>query len=647
MNSVSASVTGERPRPAVRTRRTAVTFDSTGSARIGGIPQFTMAVTDFADLTRDPESVVVGGRLWSPTNLVAAVVNGLIEAAEPNAGVVTTYPATYSEKQVALLRQALDLAGAAHVMLVPEPVAAAEWLAHEYGPLETGFVLVYDLGGNCLDVAVVRVGPDWDNHPMVGKPMRSYDFGGRPLGAMIARYAKGVLPDRSGSLSMTSIVDIDSLRTEHVRDSLEIVRACVRSADITMSDITRVLLVGGAARPPEVARTLAELGRPVVISADPGHSIAAGAAFMAARTMAPTGPGDNKTPRVAVFSSAAAVSAMAMSAMTVFGGPGGPGPTAILDPFPAIDAPVDALLYDMHAEDLLNRDAPVSEWSLTRTSGNPIAGSAYGRFITPVARSVQLGPSMADSLIGHRADPRSLSDSVESMYTYANPAQFVNPLPFLRSQPSVTPQSGWPAPAPVPPAAQPPAPAPQPPAPVSAPPQGGPAPAPVGAPTTPGKPTDTTVSASTPSSTAASGTPASSGAGSPTGTVSTGTQSGAPASNGGSPSTGTVSETSSSTSSSSGTAAKDTSSSSGASAGSNPSGRSSGNSSSGDHTSGSSNDGSSAKGGSTGEKSTTSSHETSSSGPSSAGASSGRSAEAAGSHESSHGGSSSGGARGH
>ncbi|WP_167473294.1 Hsp70 family protein [Nocardia arthritidis] len=648
MNSVSASVTGERPRPAVRTRRTAVTFDSTGSARIGGIPQFTMAVTDFADLSRDPESVVVGGRLWSPTNLVAAVVNGLIEAAEPNAGVVTTYPATYSDKQVALLRQALDLAGAAHVMLVPEPVAAAEWLAHEYGPLETGFVLVYDLGGNCLDVAVVRVGPDWENHPMVGKPMRSYDFGGRPLGAMIARYAKGVLPDRSGSLSMTSIVDIDSLRTEHVRDSLEIVRACVRSADITMSDITRVLLVGGAARPPEVARTIAELGRPVVISADPGHSIAAGAAFMAARTMAPTGPGDNKTPRVAVFSSAAAVSAMAMSAMTVFGGPGGPGPTAILDPFPAIDAPVEALLYDIHTEDLLNRDVPVSEWSLSRTSGNPIAGSAYGRFITPVARSVQLGPSMADSLIGHHADPRSLSDSMESMYTYANPAQFVNPLPFLRSQPIPAPQSGWPPPAPVPPAAQPPAPAPQPPAPVSAP---GPAPAPVGAPTTPGTPTDTTVSASTPSSPAASGAPASSGAGSSTGTVSSGTQSGASASNGGS--TGTVSETSSSTSTSSGTTAKDTSSTSGTSSGASSSGRtssggtSSGKSSSDGSASGANSGGSSAKGDSTGEKATTSSHETSASGPSSAGASSGRSAEAAGSHESSHDGSSSGGARVH
>ncbi|WP_169332564.1 Hsp70 family protein, partial [Nocardia exalbida] len=191
MNSVTASVSADRPRPAVRSRRTAVTFDSAGGLRLGGIAQFSMAVTDFADLARDPEAVIVGGRIWSPANLVAAVV-GELRAAEPGAseaGVVTTYPAVYSGKQVALLRQALDLSGAGDVLLVPEPVAAAEWLEHEYGPLETGFVLIYDLGGTSLDVSIVRVGPDWDNHPMIGKPVRSYDFGGRPLGSMIARYA--------------------------------------------------------------------------------------------------------------------------------------------------------------------------------------------------------------------------------------------------------------------------------------------------------------------------------------------------------------------------------------------------------------------------------------------------------------------------
>jgi hypothetical protein len=101
VNSVTASVTAELPRPAARSRRTAVTFDSAGGLRLGGIAQFSMAVTDFADLGRDPEAVVVGGRIWSPANLVAAVVNELraVEPGASEAGVVTTYPAMYSDRR--------------------------------------------------------------------------------------------------------------------------------------------------------------------------------------------------------------------------------------------------------------------------------------------------------------------------------------------------------------------------------------------------------------------------------------------------------------------------------------------------------------------------------------------------------------------
>ncbi|MBF6471868.1 Hsp70 family protein [Nocardia abscessus] len=436
MNSVTASVSAERPRPAVRSRRTAVTFDSAGGLRLGGIAQFSMAITDFADLGRDPDTVIVGGRIWSPANLVAAVVNELraVEPEAAQAGVVTTYPATYSDKQVALLRQALDLSGGGDVLLVPEPVAAAEWLEHEHGPLRTGFVLIYDLGGTSLDVSIVRVGPDWDNHPMIGKPVRSYDFGGRPLGSMIARYA----PDASAAsagLSMTSIVDIDGLRVTHVQDSLQLVRDCVRAADITLSDIGCVLLVGGASRPAEVARALAELGRPVVISSDPGQTVAAGAALMAARTMALGASGEHAVaPRVAVFSSAAVVSAVAMSAVTVFGSPTVPELSPMLERLPDLAAPSDSLLVDVGSE----RIADAWSWMsapTTRNSGRALPAflsqrtSAYTRFITPAPRSAGYGPSMAESQLG--SHPRNCCAPRGSRYGgYGDPAYFVNPLPF-------------------------------------------------------------------------------------------------------------------------------------------------------------------------------------------------------------------------
>ncbi|WP_280245661.1 Hsp70 family protein [Nocardia abscessus] len=436
MNSVTASVSAERPRPAVRSRRTAVTFDSAGGLRLGGIPQFSTAVTDFADLGRDPDTVTVGGRIWSPANLVAAVVNELraVEPEASQAGVVTTYPAMYSDKQVALLRQALDLSGGGDVLLVPEPVAAAEWLEHEHGPLRTGFVLIYDLGGTSLDVSIVRVGPDWDNHPMIGKPVRSYDFGGRPLGAMIARYAPDVSAASAG-LSMTSIVDIDGLRVTHIQDSLQLVRDCVRAADITLSDIGCILLVGGASRPAEVARALAELGRPVVISSDPGQTVAAGAALMAARTMALGASGERAVaPRIAVFSSAAVVSAVAMSAVTVFGGPTVPELSPMLERLPDLAAPSDSLLVDVGSERLADawswRSAPT-----TRNSGRALPAflsqrtSAYTRFITPAPRSAGYGPSMAESQLG--SHPRNCCAPRGSRYGgYGDPAYFVNPLPF-------------------------------------------------------------------------------------------------------------------------------------------------------------------------------------------------------------------------
>ncbi|RJO69902.1 hypothetical protein D5S18_28865 [Nocardia panacis] len=454
VNSVTASVIPERSLPAVRTRRTSVTFDPAGGARIGGIPQFTMAVTDFADLSRDPDAVVVAGRLWSPANLVAAVVNGLLEVAQPDGGVVSTYPAVYSERQVALLRQALDLSGAGHVLLVPEPVAAAEWLAHEQGSLRDGLVLVYDLGGSSLDVAVVRIGAAGRGSSIVGEPLRSYDFGGRPLGTMIARYATDAAPGRVRSA--LSIVDIDGLRTEHIRDSLELVRACVRSAGLTMSDIDRVLLVGGASRPPEVVRTVAELGLPVVISADPSHCVAAGAAHLAARTHTlGSGHPGGRTPRVAVFSSAAAVSAMAMSAMTVFG-PGGPAPTAALDRVPSADAAIGSVVFDLPRTDLSARTLRVPDRgsiSDTRGSSTLVGDSAYGRFITPVSRSVAVGPTVTESR-GSHPEPRHCCSANETTPTYANPARFTNPLPFAPLPhwqfPSVSgPMTGTPTSAPV------------------------------------------------------------------------------------------------------------------------------------------------------------------------------------------------------
>src|SRR5690606_17444525 len=207
----------------------------------------------------------------------------------------------------------------------------------EHGPLEPGFALVYDLGGASLDVTVVRVGPDWSDHPIVGNPRRCYDFGGRPLGATIARYSRGVTP---GAVAMTALVDVDSLRADHIRDSFEVVRACLNSTGRTLSDIGRILVVGSASRPPEVAETLAELGRPVVTAADPGHIVATGAAYFAARSFA-IADDLPRTTRGAVFSGAAVASALAVSAATMLGGTPESPLESTLQRYPDLTQPID------------------------------------------------------------------------------------------------------------------------------------------------------------------------------------------------------------------------------------------------------------------------------------------------------------------
>ncbi|MFE3054299.1 Hsp70 family protein [Nocardia sp. NPDC059239] len=429
VNSVWATTAGDRNRPAVRVRRTAVTFDSAGGPQIGGIPHFVPVVTDFADLTSEPDPVVIGGRIWSPADLVAAVVNGLIETNAPEAPAVTTYPACYSDKHVTRLRRALDWSGAADVMLMPEPVAAVEWLDEEYGISESGLTLVYDLGGNALDVAVVRTESDRDERGILGRAERSHDYGGRPLGTLLARYARSIAPGSTQPVSaVVPASDTNRLRSWHIRNSLRLVRSVVHRAGLHMEEIDRVLLIGGAARPAEVARVLSDLGRPVVMSPDPANTVAVGASIAAFHS-ADTGSAIARyAPRAAVISGAAVASALAMSAATVLGGPvaGPPGLQAAPEP-----ADPSAGTAPLGTHDVIVLD---DAGALPGTGTHAIATVAAVRAYSPLAPTVTptwvAGHPVDSTGGGTHCETRSVTGTVS---TYGNPAQFTNPLPFQNS----------------------------------------------------------------------------------------------------------------------------------------------------------------------------------------------------------------------
>ncbi|WP_280255368.1 Hsp70 family protein [Nocardia wallacei] len=268
------------------TWRTTLTFDSTGTARVGRIPKHGRVITDFADLTqRTAPAARVGHRALSPADLVATVASTVLvdvlgTEPAPEHGITVTHPVGYPPQRVDELREALDSVGLRQAVLAAEPVAAAAWLEETCGPLMPGLALVYDLGGSGLRVTLVRVGAGSPGNPVVGESLRSTEFGGRAFGAQMARseWRSKENPDADTDTVITE------RRTAHVRKSLEVVYQCLRIADVTMADVDRVLVVGGAARPPEVAEVLASaLARPVIVAPDPERTVAEGAAILARR----------------------------------------------------------------------------------------------------------------------------------------------------------------------------------------------------------------------------------------------------------------------------------------------------------------------------------------------------------------------------
>ncbi|MEV5648586.1 Hsp70 family protein [Nocardia sp. NPDC052254] len=429
VNSVWAATAGDRDRPAVRVRRTAVSVDPAGAVRVGGTPRFAPVVTDFADLTKVREPVSLGGRIWSAADLVAAVAGCLVGATDPESGPVLTHPACYTSRQVAALQFALHRAGMFDVILMPEPVAAAEWLDAEFGVSATGSTLVYDLGANTVDVAVVRTESEWDQRGTVGPGVRSDSYGGRPLGSMLARYARALAPDMPVPVSkVVPAEDTRRLRAWHVRTSLRVVRECLRGARIGIEDIDRVLLVGGAARPAEVAEVLAELGPPVVVAPDPAHTVATGAAIASARFAGGTGNTGRYTRVAAVASSAAVVSALAMSAATMIGGGpvGTDGP--IMEFGPVLAGPAQALREEIDGPRLPGLGAGFA--TLADRADGLIASAV------PALRTYSgAAQGFSKALTGQSENTLRVFGPATPCEpprggTYADPARFTNPLPF-------------------------------------------------------------------------------------------------------------------------------------------------------------------------------------------------------------------------
>ena len=273
--------------------------------------------------------VQMGDSSYSPQEISAIILKKLKSMAEAYLGeeigkAVITVPAYFSDAQRRATREAGEIAGLEVVKMINEPTAAA--LSYESGHYAGRRIMIYDLGGGTFDVSVVQMedgvievvashgnnhlgGDDFD-HKIVEhiiEHLKNEHNVTEPLSAQAmarieraAENAKKVLSDHPfASISEEYLLennnvpvnlsldlarhDYENMIISFIDETLEAVHTALNSADLTVSDIEEILLVGGSTRTPLVTRRLGEkFGFHPRREVDPDLCVATGAAMQAA-----------------------------------------------------------------------------------------------------------------------------------------------------------------------------------------------------------------------------------------------------------------------------------------------------------------------------------------------------------------------------
>lgn len=282
----------------------------------------------------DTTAILLGGTPYSVDALMASLLRSVVErVAERQAGrpssIGIAHPANWGQYKKDLLEQAVRRADLDGATFVTEPQAAAV----HYATLERldagAIVAVYDLGGGTFDAAVVR--KTAGGFELIGEPEGIERLGGIDFDEAVFHHVLDALGDARNQLDPDDVVvqaALVRLREECVAakealssdtetsipvilpgvqtdvvitreqfeamirpalsDTLVVLRRAVRSAGIEPSDLHSVLLVGGTSRIPLIAELVAnDLDRPVMRDAHPKHSVALGAAAIAAGSAVP------------------------------------------------------------------------------------------------------------------------------------------------------------------------------------------------------------------------------------------------------------------------------------------------------------------------------------------------------------------------
>jgi len=261
---------------------------------------------------------VLGGRRFSAEDLSALVLRSLKEDAEvylgePVTEAIISVPAYFNDLQRKATKRAGELAGLHVTRIINEPTAAA--IAYGMGSRgENARYLVFDLGGGTFDVSILELfGDIMEVHAIAGDNfIGGEDFTALLMSMFLDRAAiapesldlrtlgevRKVAEACKCGFSKSNIVamccTIDGQEHEMILSLAEYEKACapllqklrkpiersLRDAGVSLDEIDRVVLVGGATKLPVISRFVAKMFRRVPGTlVDPDEAVALGAAL--------------------------------------------------------------------------------------------------------------------------------------------------------------------------------------------------------------------------------------------------------------------------------------------------------------------------------------------------------------------------------